>query len=87
MESLLAKNQSDQKDLPEFILSKALTKKELKHLQFNYLKKGKLYVKVDNSTWLYYFNMHKENVLTRLQEADPEIKDVSFRLGTLAGQE
>lgn len=66
---------------PEEILKKALTKKELRHIKFNYFKKGVLGVRVDSSTWLYQFSMKKEDLLGRLKGHLSGIKDIRLRLG------
>ncbi|MDD5155409.1 MAG: hypothetical protein PHF11_02870, partial [Candidatus Omnitrophica bacterium] len=54
-------------DNPELLLKKFLTKKELGHIKFRYFKKGIITFDVDSSSWLYYFNLKKENLLAGLQ--------------------
>jgi hypothetical protein len=38
---------------PQGWLKKALTKRELQHIKFNYFRKGILGISVDSSGWLY----------------------------------
>ncbi len=81
MSELKAKKSHPDKLGPEEVLKKALTKKELEHIKFNYFKKGVLGVNVDSSTWLYQFNLKKEDLLGRLKEHLSGIKDIRLRLG------
>lgn len=65
----------------ENLLNKLLTKKEIRHIKFNYFKKGVLDVKVDSSSWLYYFNLKKNELLMRMHKEIMDIKDIRFYLG------
>ena len=66
---------------PEEALKKILTKRELKHIKFNYFRRGVMGVSVDSSSWLYQFNLQKEDLSRRLVKERIEIKDIRFRLG------
>lgn len=68
-------------DNPEVLLKKILTKKELGHVRFNYLRKGTLNINVDSSAWLYQLNLRRENLLAKLGKQSKTIKDIRFRLG------
>jgi len=68
----------------ERALKKTLTKKELRHIKFNYFCGGILNLNVDSSAWLYHFNLHKQGFLLRLRQAGaPEVKDVRFYIGEI----
>jgi hypothetical protein len=68
-------------DNPDSWLRQVLTKKEKPHVQCNYFKNGILSLKVDSSTWLYYFSLQKEGLLTNLRKRSKAIKDIRFRIG------
>jgi len=56
------------------------------HTQPMGIKKKKLYVKVDNSTWVYQLTLHhKAEILDKLrqQTEEPLIKDIFFKVGRL----
>ncbi len=65
----------------ENLLNKLLTKKEIRHIKFNYFKKGVLDIKVDSSNWLYYFNLKKKELVTSMRQDIESIKDIRFYLG------
>ena len=81
MERLAAKKTGSAADEPETWLKKVLTKKELGHIKFNYFKKGVLNLNVDSSSWLYNFNLQKEELLDKLNKHLKGIKDIRFRIG------
>lgn len=68
---------------PEALAKKAFSGKESQHLQAGNLKNGILYIKVDSSTWLYYFNLHKKELLEKLSGAQSPVKDLKFSLGQI----
>ncbi len=71
---------------PEFLAKKVFSRKESEHAQPGILKNGVLYIKVDSSTWLYYFNLHKKELLGKFFGQNNQIKDIKFSLGqVLAG--
>lgn len=67
----------------EAFLKKTLTKKELNHVKFSYFRRGVLGIIVDSSSWLYYLNLHKQRLLTRLCKKFDKIKDIRFVLGEI----
>jgi hypothetical protein len=69
------------RDNPEVLLKKVLTKKELGHIKFQYLKHGVLHMGVDSSTRLYQLSLQKEGLLAKLRKKSSAIKDIRFRLG------
>ncbi|MBU1869356.1 MAG: DUF721 domain-containing protein [Candidatus Omnitrophica bacterium] len=79
--NLAEKKSGTGKDDPETLLKKVLTKKELEHIKFKYLKNGVLYVSADSSSWLYAMNLKKEGLLQALTKESRLIKDIRFRLG------
>lgn len=83
--SLGKTKKDDLQSNPQVSLKKILTKKELSHIKFNYFRKGIFGIKVDSSTWLYYLNLHKEELLSRLSRVYPEIKEIHFSLGEIDG--
>lgn len=78
---LTAKKGSPGGDTPEDWLKKALTKRDLEHIKFNYFRKGVLGVKVDSSSWVYKFTLDRSRILSKLQKCSTEVKDIHFRIG------
>lgn len=70
-------------DNPELWLKKSLSKKESAHAQARYFHKGILSIAVDSSSWLYYFNLQKEDLLVKLRKISSEVKDIRFSLGEI----
>ncbi|MDI6759126.1 MAG: DciA family protein [Candidatus Omnitrophota bacterium] len=68
---------------PWALLEKALTKKDLRHIKFNYFKKGILSVSVDSSSWLYDLSLRKENLLQEINKESSLVKDIRFHIGTV----
>ena len=81
MEHLAAKKTGTAASDPQEALKKVLTKKELGHIKLNYFKKGVLNLNVDSSSWLYNFNLQKEQLLDKLNKHSKGIKDIRFRIG------
>lgn len=65
----------------EDALKKSLTKKEIRHIKFNYFKRGTLSISVDSSGWLYQLSLKKEDLLAGLRRDLKDIKNIRFRLG------
>ncbi len=65
----------------ENLLNKLLTKKEIRHIKFNYFKRGIVDIKVDSSNWLYYFNLKKKELIAGFRQDIDSIKDIRFHLG------
>ncbi len=81
MQNLAQKKSANAGNEPQEILRKVLTKKELGHIRFNYLKKGVLSLNVDSSSWLYSLSLKKEALLAKLGKKSKGIKDIRFRIG------
>ena len=82
MKELVSQKSQVADDDPWALLKKALTKRQLKHIKFNYFKKGILGVYVDSSSWLYSLDLEKQNLLDRLSgKTKAVIKDIRFRIG------
>lgn len=76
-----AKKKEPRANKVEPLFKKALTKKEIKHIKFNYFRKGVLSVMVDSSGWLYRLNLKKYDLLLELRKGLADIKDIRFRIG------
>lgn len=63
------------------ILKKIIAKKAVKHVKLYNFRKGILSIKVDSSTWLYYLNLQKRDLLAKLREKSETVKDIHFSLG------
>jgi hypothetical protein len=70
-------------DACEESLKKTLTKRELGHIRINYFKKGVLGLSVDSSSWLYAFNLKKEEILMKLKQENNAIQRIVLRLGEM----
>ena len=68
---------------PQQWLKKTLTKKELRHIKVKYFSKGTLGLSVDSSSWLYILSLKKEELLDKLKEESPELKNINFRIGEI----
>ena len=80
-QDLTLKKKVGDKEIPDGWLKKALTKKELEHIKFNYFKKGILGLSVDCSSWHYKFNLDKEKLLAKLKKYSKDLKDIHYRIG------
>ena len=69
------------KDEPELLLSRVLSKKELRHVKFRYLRKGILGITVDSSSWLYQLSLQKPVLLAKIGGKSKAIKDIRFYIG------
>ena len=83
---LLLKDLQDRKNKaaeisPEFLIKKVFSRKELPHCLAASLKNGALQIKVDSSTWLYYFNLHKKELLEKFAGYNSQVKTIKFSLG------
>ena len=83
MRALKTKKTKEPGSNPEALLKKILTKKELRHIKFNYFKRGLLCLNVDSSVWLYQLSLKKENLLAKLGKRMPGIRDIRLRLGEI----
>ncbi len=81
MEGLKTKKGKQSKDNPDELLKKALTKRQSQHIKFKYFRKGTLGITVDSSTWLYFLNLQKEDLLVKLSGKFTGIKDIRFSIG------
>ena len=68
---------------PEEWLKKVLTKKELRHIKFNYFRKGIIGINVDSSSWLYNFTLQKDVLLAKLNRQSNAVKNIRFSLGEI----
>jgi len=74
---------SEKQGDPEQWLKKTLTKKELGHIKFNYLKKGILGLSVDSSSLLYQLSLKKAELIKSLKKEEAGIKDIYLRIGAV----
>lgn len=79
--SLSAKRSAAPEDELAGFLKKILTKKEIRHIKVGYFKRGVLNIAVDSSTWLYYFSLHKEEILKQLRSSVATVKELRFYIG------
>lgn len=79
----LKKNNPSGED-PQQWLKKALTKKEMQHIKVKYFNKGVLGLSVDSSAWLYVLSLKKEELLGKLKQDNPKIKNISLRIGEIS---
>jgi hypothetical protein len=79
--ALEARQKPDPQEKLKVLLKRLLTKKEARHIQFHYFKKGVLHIKVDSSTWLYHVNLRKEGLLAKIRKGFNAVKDIRFRIG------
>jgi len=77
----LEKKRAQKGASPEDYLEQVFNKKELKHVQLKYFKKGVFAVQVDSTAWLYQLNLRKKEYLTQLNKKDASIKNIRFCLG------
>ncbi len=56
-------------------------KKAIGHTAISGLKDGRLTVSVDSSAWLFQMSVMKRRLLKGLQELEPSIQQISFRIG------
>lgn len=83
MAHLKTKRESSDKENPEAIVKNVFSKKERGHIQFHYLRKGVLGIKVDSSSWLYHLNLQKKNLLAKAHKNTPTVKEIRFSLGEI----
>jgi len=64
--------------------AKCVAKKTLKHTKVNFFKNGRMYVNVENPGWLYELNIHREEILKKLQKISKDkIKDIKLKVGDI----
>lgn len=83
MLGLVAKKAGSPGAHPEQWLKKALTKKELQHIKIKYFSKGILGLSVDSSAWLYILSLKKEDLLNKLKQESPVVKNINLRIGEI----
>ena len=81
LKDLAARKEKSADQDPENLIKKFFSRKEAEHGRAGILKNGVLYIKVDSSTWLYYFNLHKKEFLEKFSARNPQIKSLKFSLG------
>ena len=57
------------------------TQKEQHHTSLEKFNDGILTVVVDSPAWMYHMKMQKINILKKIQEEIPEVKDLRFKVG------
>jgi len=83
MQDLINKKGGTNNEDPGAWLRKALTKRELGHIKFQYFRKGILGVIVDSSVWLYSLSLNKEDLLRKLKKCSGQIKEIRFSIGEI----
>jgi len=77
----LAKQGSHSLDMVENIWHQTTDAKIQQHTKIGGLKDQKLIIYVDSSPWLYQLNFKKNRILKNMQEYNPEIQGIIFKLG------
>ena len=83
MQDLVSKKGGANNEDPGVWLRKALTKRELGHIKFQYFRKGILGIMVDSSVWLYSLNLKKEDLLHKLKKCSGQIQEIRFSIGEI----
>ena len=83
MRSITAHKTTHAATAPEQWLKKALTKKELQHIKVRYFSKGILGLSVDSSAWLYILSLKKQEIVERLMQESPALKNITLRIGEI----
>jgi predicted nucleic acid-binding Zn ribbon protein len=81
LKELEARKEKASRMAPDFLAQKIFSAKEALHARAGTLKNGILYLKTDSSTWLYYFNLHKKELLEKFSAGNSQIKELKFGLG------
>ncbi len=85
LKELASRNEKSAEQAPEYLVKKIFSRKEAEHARVSFLKNGALYIKVDSSTWLYYFNLHKKELSKKFSARNPQIKSLKFSMGEFSG--
>jgi len=86
LKDLQARKEKAAEVTPDFLVKKVFSRKELEHCQAGSLKNGILQIKVDSSTWLYYFNLHKKEAQEKFSGQNSQIKGLKFSLGEISSK-
>lgn len=65
----------------ERVVREALDDENKNHIFFKKILKDTLILGSDSSSFMYYFNLKKENVLKRVSKEFPEIKKIKIEIG------
>lgn len=66
----------------EALWNKCVTKTAARHTKIYSLKKGKLYINIENPAWLYELRTRKRQIIAKLNKVSGnKIKEVFFRVG------
>lgn len=86
LEDIQKKRELYPKEGIEEVWLHCVRKNTAKHTKAHFLKKGTLFVNVENPAWLFELNIKKEEIIERLQKLSKnKIKDVRFRVGDING--
>jgi hypothetical protein len=85
LSQLKAKSQKNEfpKGSPEELIKKVFTRKEQEHVRFGYFRNGTLGIKVESSSWMYFFSIKKEKLLTAVRTVSPAVREIRFSIGEL----
>ena len=84
LKELKARKDNEGRLDPSQLAKQVFSRKEAQHILVGNLKSGTLYIKVDSSAWLYYFNLHKNEILGKFSATGSPVKDLKFNLGAIA---
>ena len=63
------------------VWQEVLNDKELSHTQMVGMNSGIISVYVDSSVWLYHMKVKKNDILQKIKDRIPEIRDIRFKIG------
>src|SRR3989338_4744590 len=70
----------------EEIWLRCVKKNMAKHTKAHFLKRGTLFVNVENPAWIFELNIKKEEIVEKLQSLSKnKIKNIRFRVGDIYG--
>lgn len=79
----MADRQPDQDTKVERVWLNVLEDGAAEHTKLVGVKDGELSVHVDSPAWLYQMKLKKRNILTRMKDECPDIKNIRFKIGTV----
>lgn len=68
---------------PARYFDKVFAKKELRHIRPAYFRNGICAISVESSTWMYHLNLRKQDLLAKMRDFLPDIKDIRFVIGEI----
>ncbi|HLF18901.1 MAG TPA: DciA family protein [Candidatus Omnitrophota bacterium] len=79
--SKMSQKQPDIRDQLDRVWLEIIDGKQRKHMRLTGIKDGQVSVCVDSPAWLFQMKIKKGEILKKLKNKIPEIKDLIFRVG------